>query len=104
MSDHQHSMIELRCRGRLTLADGIVLVTWLGLKRAAEFVTTVDPWMYVDEDKPASVKVYPYLQSAIDKASLVGRNFGNFTDESMSAYLLSPLLIGKVNFSGGLCL
>jgi hypothetical protein len=93
LPDHEHPSIVPRCRGRLTLSDGIVLGRWLGLKRAAQFVIAVDPWTYVGEDKPAPIKAYQYLQSCVDKAAVAGRNFGRFTEESVSAYLLSPLLM-----------
>ena len=93
LPDHEHRSIVPRCRGRLTLADGIILGRWLGLQRASEFVSIVDLWTYVGDDKPAPIKVYQYLQSCVDKAAVAGRNFGKYTEESMSAYLLSPLLM-----------
>ncbi len=52
----------------ISLADGIVLVQCLGLKRAVSMVGLVDPWCYPDEDMPASVVVKNYLHAAVDKA------------------------------------
>ena len=36
---------------RLSLADGIVLVHYLDLTRAAQFICSVDPWLYPDEEE-----------------------------------------------------
>jgi hypothetical protein len=88
-------MMETKARFPFSLADGIVLVQCLGLTLAANIVRSVDPWRYPDEETPATIGVKSYLQGAVDKATQEGNSFCRITEESLTAYLLSPLLLPK---------
>ena len=92
----QHlASIEPRFRGALNLADAIVITSVLGLTKAAEFVSIVDPWRYPGDLSTAPLNVKGYIQSAVDKATEAGKQFFNFTEESKTDYLLSSLLLPK---------
>jgi hypothetical protein len=95
LPEHEHSSIEPLFRGCLTLADAVVVTQMQGLKKAAEFITVVDPWRYPGKQSRAPLKVYSYTQGAVDKASHAGKQFFNWTEESKTEYLLSPLLVPK---------
>ena len=88
-------LMDISARFPFSLADAIVLEHRLGWKNAAEIVLLVDPWCYPGEETPATVAFKGRLQSAVDKASNDGINFNDWTAESISAYLLSPLLLPK---------
>jgi hypothetical protein len=79
----------------LTLADAVVVTSIQGLTQAADFVSIVDPWCYPGELTTAPLNVKRYVQSAIDKATEAGKQFVHFPEESISDYLLSPLLVPK---------
>jgi hypothetical protein len=51
LPENRHQYVELNMHERLSLADGIVLVHYLGLANAVEFISTVDPWQYPDEEE-----------------------------------------------------
>ena len=87
--------METEAHFHISLADGIVLVQCLGLTRAADMIRSADPWCYPDEETPAAVTVKAYLQAAVDKAMHAGRTFCKWATESLTAYLLSPLLLPK---------
>ena len=87
--------MEITARVSFSLADAIVLEHRLGLTKAAKIILVVDPWCYPGEETPASAGIKWVLQSAVDKAAFEGKIFGKWTAESMSAYLLSPLLLPK---------
>ena len=54
----QHlSSIEPRFRGALNLADAIVITGVLGLTKAAEFVSIVDPWRHPGKLSTAPLNV-----------------------------------------------
>ncbi len=93
MPDYRQSLLELSLRARLSLADTIVLVHRLGSTNAVNFINVVDPWCYPGDQTRAPCLLKPYIQSAVDKASNFGKRFHLWTEESMSAYLLSPLLV-----------
>ena len=95
MPEQHLSSIEPRFRGVLNLADAIVITSVQGLTKAAEFVSIVDPWRYPGELSTAPLNVKGYIQSAVDKATEAGKQFVNFTEESKTDYLLSPLLLPK---------
>jgi hypothetical protein len=95
MSDYRQGSMEITARFSFTLADAIVLEHRLGLTKAANIALLVDPWCYPGEETRASAGIKGVLQSAVDKATAEGRTFGQWTAESMSAYLLSPLLLPK---------
>ena len=95
MSMYRQESMETEAHFRLSLADGIVLVQCSSLTLAANIVRSVDPWCYPDEETPATVNVISYLQKAVDKATQEGKSFCRITEESMAAYLLSPLLLPR---------
>jgi hypothetical protein len=87
--------MDISARFPFSLADAIVLEHRLGMSNALKTVQSVDPWCYPGEETPATVAVRSRLQSAVDKASNDGNHFNDWTAESISAYLLSPLLLPK---------
>ena len=95
MSDSQQKFVDVNMRGRLSVADAIVLEHRLGLTKAAYFLSVVDPWRYPHDDSPASLNVLSYVQKVVDKAAHSGKWLKTFTDASVSDFLLSPLLIKK---------
>jgi hypothetical protein len=95
LSAYEQSHLEISTVAQLSFADAIILVQCMGLTDAARLVSLVDPWCYPGSQSPASVGVSRYLQSAVDKASSEGILFYAFLAESVSAYLLSPLLLPK---------
>jgi len=95
MSYYRQGLMEILTRFPISLADAIVLVHRLGLTNAVQIVLAVDPWCYPGEETPATVGARRVLQSAVDKANGAGTNYKHFTAESISAYLLSPLLLPK---------
>ena len=90
--ENRHQYLELNIHERLSLADGIVLVQCLGITKAADFVGSVDPWLYPDGKTPGP-GCRRFTQSAVDKATVAGKQFFNWTEESKTAYLLSALLV-----------
>ena len=95
MSDYRQQNLELKIRDRLSVADAIALVHNLGVNKAAAFVSAVDPWRFPHDDAPATINVKGQVQSAVAKATLLGNTLSKFTDTSISAFLLSPLLVKK---------
>jgi hypothetical protein len=95
MSDYQQQFHELRFKDRLSVADAIVLEHRLGLTKAANFVAEVDLWCYPHDDTPASIGVKKYLQSLVDQATHAAKSLSQFTDASITDFLLSPLLVKK---------
>ena len=95
MSDYRQQNLELNIRDRLSVADAIALVHHLGVTKAAAFVAAVDPWCFPHDDSPATINVRGQVQSVVAKATTLGRKLSNFTDTSISAFLLSPLLVKK---------
>ena len=95
MSDYRQQFIELKFRDRLSIADAIVLVQFLGLTKAAAFISEVDPWCYPHDDSPATLTVKKYVHSSVDLAAHAGKTIARFTDASITEYLCSPLLVKK---------
>ena len=95
MSDYRQQNLELNIRDRLSVADAIALVHHLGVTKAAAFVAAVDPWCFPHDDAPATIDVKGQVQSVVTKATFLGIKLSNFTDTSISAFLLSPLLVKK---------
>jgi hypothetical protein len=95
MSDYRQQNLELKIRDRLSVADTIVLVHHLGVTKAAAFVASVDPWRFPHDDAASTINVKAYVQSVVAKATHAGRTMSHFTDSSISAFLLSPLLVKK---------
>ena len=92
MSDYRQTCLELPLRARLTLADAIVLFHRLGVMNAVRFISVVDPWCLPGQKTRAPCLVKRFVQSAVDKAT-VGKRFNEWTAESMTPYLMSPLLV-----------
>ena len=92
LPENRHQYLEMNMHERLSLADGIVLVHYLGV----QFISTVDPWQYPDEEEetpgPGCRK---FTQSAVDQATSAGNMFSKYTADSKTSYLLSPLLVQK---------
>jgi hypothetical protein len=95
LPENRHQFVEVNIHDRLSLADGIVLVHYLGLTRAAQFIFLVDPWLYPNEEDAPGPLCLPFTQSVVNKATDVGKLFSKFTEESKSSYLASPLLLRK---------
>ncbi len=89
------SNVHLNFRDRLSVADAVVLEQHLGLNKAANFVTNVDPWRYPHDHTPGSLKVISCVQSVVAQAAHAGKTWRKFTDASISDFLLSPLLVKK---------
>ena len=94
MSDYRQSLLALSLRATLSLADAMVLVRHLGHTKAVAFIDVVDPWCYPKEKTRAPVGISSFLQRAVDKSAHAGKLI-HWTPESLTAYLLSPLLILK---------
>ena len=95
MSDYRQQNLELKIRDRLSVADTIALVHHLGVTKAAAFVAAVDTWCFPHDDAPATINVRGQVQSVVAKATHAGKSMCTFTDSSISAFLLSPLLVKK---------
>jgi len=95
MSDYRQQFLELNMCERLSLADAIVLVHHLGLTKADNFISVVDPWSYPHDDAPVSLNHKSYVQSVVAQAAHAGKTLIKFTDASISDFLLSPLLVKK---------
>ena len=95
MPDYRQQNLELNIRDRLSVADAIALVHHLGVTKAAAFVAAVDPWRFPHDDAASTLNVKAYVQSVVAKATHAGKTMSHFTDSSISAFLLSPLLIKK---------
>ena len=95
MSDYRQQNLELKIRDRLSVADAIVLVHHLGVTKAAAFVAAADPWRFPHDDAASTFNVQAYVQSVVAKATHLGNTLIKFTDTSISAFLLSPLLVKK---------
>jgi hypothetical protein len=95
MSDYRQQNLELKIRDRLSVADAIALVHHLRVTKAAAFVAAVGPWRFPHDDAPATFNVRCQVQSVVAKATFLGKKLSNFTDTSISAFLLSPLLVKK---------
>ena len=93
MSDYRQQNLELKIRDRLSVADAIALVHHLGVNKAAAFVSVVDPWRFPHDDAASTFNVQAYVQSVVAKATHLGNTLSKFTDTSISAFLLSPLLV-----------
>ena len=74
MPEYQQQLVHLNMRDRLSVADAVVLEHRLGLIKAANFVTVVDPWRYPHDDTPGSLKVISCVQSVVAQAAHAGKN------------------------------
>ena len=55
----------------------------------------MDPWRFPHDDAPATINFKGQVQSVVAKATLLGNTLSKFTGTSISAFLLSPLLVKK---------
>ena len=95
MSDYCQQFLELRFTDRLSVPDAVVLEHRLGLMQAANFVAEVDPWCYPHDDSPALIGVKSRVQSVVAQATYAAKSLLQFSDASITYFLLSPLLVKK---------
>ena len=95
MSDYQQQFHVLRFKDRLSVADAVVLEHRLGLTQTANFGAEVDPWCYPHDDSPALIGVKTYVQSVVAQATHAAKSLSQFSDTSITDFLLSPLLVKK---------
>ena len=95
MSEFCQQFLELRFKDRLSVADAVVLEHRLGLTKAANFVAEVDPWCYPHDDSLALIGVKSYVQSVVAQVTHAARSLSQFSDASITDFLLSPLLVKK---------
>ena len=93
MSDYRQQLFELKFQDRLSVADAVVLEHRLGLMKAVHFLAQVDPWCYPHDETPASIGIQSYVQKVVSKAAHSMQKLSNFTDESITDFLLSPLRV-----------
>ena len=97
--DYKHVEVKITLRCRLSLADACILVQYLGVSKAADYIGTIDPWSYPEnpEKEIPEIRHPPgirrFIQVATDKATFSGRIFSKYTTESKTAYLQSPILV-----------
>jgi hypothetical protein len=84
---------EYSLRLPLTVADAIALEQHLGLTHATEFIRAVDPWCYPGDETQAAVVLKGCVQCLLSKSRGAVKSFHQFSEESKSAFLLSPILI-----------
>ena len=84
---------ELSLRLPLTVADAIALEQHLGLTHATEFIRAVDPWCYPGDETQTAVVLKGCVQCLLSKSRGAVKSFHQFSEESKSAFLLSPILI-----------
>ena len=90
LPENRHQYVEMNMHERLSLADGIVLVHYLGLANAVEFISTVDPWRYPDEEvETPGPGCRKFTHSAVDKATSAGKMFSKYTRRKHN--ILPPL-------------
>ena len=85
--------LEFSLRLPLTVADAIVLEQHLGLTHATEFIRAVDPWCYPGEETQAALKLKYCVKRVLAKCRDVVQYLNHFSEESKSAFLLSPILV-----------
>ena len=78
---------------RVMVADAIILKQHLGLSHALEFIRVVDPWCYPGEKTQSVVVLKSYVSHLFSKTRDAVKNVHQFTEESKSAFLHSPILI-----------
>jgi len=84
---------ELSLRLPLMVADAIILEQHLGPSHAIEFIRAVDPWCYPGEKTQAAVVLKSCVHRLLDKSRDAVKSLSLFSEESKSAFLLSPILI-----------
>ena len=84
---------EYSLRTPLMVADAIILEQHLGLTHATEFIRAVDPWCYPGENTQAAVVLKSCVHRLLGKSRDAVKSLSLFSEESKSAFLLSPILI-----------
>ena len=84
-------------RMRVSVADTVALDHRLGRAAAVGVIEVVDPWQLPGESSQLTLSRLRYVQTLFEKAALAVAKFSAYTEESMTAYLASPLLV----ISGG---
>jgi len=84
---------EYSLRLPLMVADAIILEQHLGRTHATEFIRAVDPWCYPGEKTQASLELRSFVQQVLKKSRDAVKSLSLFSEESKSAFLLSPILI-----------
>ena len=95
MSSYRQNHFELTFKDRLSVADAVVLEHRLGLTKAANFVADVDPWCYPHDGSPASIGVKGCMQGVVAQAAHAAKTLSQFTEASITDFLLSPILLKK---------
>ena len=93
VSDSSLMPFEFSLRLPLTVADAIVLEQHLGLTHAIEFIRAVDPWCYPGEETQAALSLRHCVQRVLAKCRDAVQYLNHFSEESKSAFLLSPILV-----------
>ena len=93
VSDDMRTWSEIPLRLPLMAADAIILEQHLGRTHATEFIRAVDPWCYPGEKTQASLELRSCVQHVLKKSRSAMKNLHHFSEESKSAFLLSPILI-----------
>ena len=91
----QRRSYEPDLRGRVSVADAIVLEHHLGRTAATRVTEIVDPWQLPGENARSSVGIKVCIKIAVSKVAKAGRHFSELTEDSIAAHLLSPLLVNK---------
>jgi len=84
---------EYSLRLPLMVADAIILEQHLGLPHAIEFIRAVDPWCYPGEKTQAVAVLKHCVQRLLGKSRDAVKTFNLCSEESKSAFLLSPILV-----------
>ena len=95
MSSYRQNYFELAFKDRLSVADAVVLEHRLGLTKAANFVAEVDPWCYPHDDTPATIGIKGCVQSIVAQAAHASKSLSQFTEASITDFLISPILFKK---------
>ena len=78
---------------RVSVADTVALDHRLGRTAAVGVIEVVDPWQLPGESSQSTSPRKRYVQTLFAKAAKADAGFSTYTEESMSAYLVSPLLV-----------
>ena len=95
MSSYRQNYFEFAFKDRLSVADAVVLEHRLGLTKTANFVAEVDPWCYPHDDTPATIGIKGCVQGIVAQATHAAKSLSQFSDTSITDFLLSPLLVKK---------
>ena len=82
-------------RGRVSVADAVVLEHHLGRIAAARVTEMMNPWQLPGENTRASLAIEVCIRNAASKVAEASKHFSRFAEESITVHLLSPLLANK---------